>query len=72
MSNDFASKWYVVSQTGGECLIVTAMELVNYSVEEEEEGDVPTVECWGPFDSENDAIAKRVGLIRAGKCQPKR
>jgi len=70
MSDDFAGKWYVVSQTSGECLIVTAAELLTYS--DEEEGDAPTVECWGPFDSENDAIAKRVGLIRAGKCKPKR
>ena len=26
---------------------------------------------WGPFDSQAEAIAKRVGLIRAGKCKPK-
>jgi hypothetical protein len=25
---------------------------------------------WGPFSSREEAIAKRIGLIRAGKCQP--
>ncbi|BBC25207.1 DDE transposase family protein [Pseudanabaena sp. ABRG5-3] len=28
------------------------------------------VETWGAFNSQGEAIAKRVGLIRAGKCQP--
>jgi hypothetical protein len=28
------------------------------------------MERWGPFDSQQEAIARRVGLIRAGKCQP--
>lgn len=27
-------------------------------------------EKWGPFNSQQEAIAKRVGLIRTGKCQP--
>ncbi len=25
---------------------------------------------WGPFSTKSQAIAKRVGLIRAGKCKP--
>jgi len=25
---------------------------------------------WGPFAERGEAIARRVGLIRAGKCQP--
>jgi hypothetical protein len=29
-----------------------------------------TVEVWGAFVSQREAIAKRVGLIRSGKCQP--
>jgi hypothetical protein len=36
----------------------------------EGEDDPTLVERWGPFDSQQDAIARRVGLIRAGKCQP--
>lgn len=27
-------------------------------------------QTWGPFTAKNQAIAKRIGLIRAGKCQP--
>ncbi|MCY7273232.1 MAG: DDE transposase family protein, partial [Phormidesmis sp. CAN_BIN44] len=27
-------------------------------------------EQWGPFESQGVAIARRVGLIRAGKCKP--
>lgn len=29
-----------------------------------------SVETWGAFASQSEAIAKRVGLIRAGKCTP--
>jgi hypothetical protein len=28
------------------------------------------MEKWGPYDSPEDAIARRIGLIRAGICQP--
>lgn len=66
---DFASKWYIVSQETGGCLIVTALELAAYG--DDEEDDSPTIECWGPFDSKEEAIAKRAGLIRSGKCKPK-
>ena len=34
------------------------------------ETDKPETIKWGPFKTQNQAIAKRVGLIRAGKCQP--
>lgn len=27
-------------------------------------------EQWGPYASQGEAIARRVGLIRAGKCKP--
>ncbi|MFP4102890.1 hypothetical protein [Coleofasciculus sp.] len=53
-------KWYIVKQKNGQCEIVK-----NTQVEDEEES-----ERWGPFESQQDAIARRVGLIRAGKCQP--
>lgn len=68
--SDFSSKWYIVSQEAGGCLIVTAMELAAYAGDDDED-DAPTIECWGPFDSKDDAIAKRAGLIRSGKCKPK-
>lgn len=55
--------WYIVKRQEGQCEIVT-----NEEVEEEQTQDV--VKRWGPFESQQDAIARRVGLIRAGKCQP--
>jgi hypothetical protein len=52
--------WYIVKQKNGQCEIVPSTQ-----VEGEE-----TSERWGPFSSQQDAIARRIGLIRAGKCQP--
>lgn len=34
------------------------------------ENDSDLLMQWGPFETQNQAIAKRIGLIRAGKCQP--
>jgi hypothetical protein len=56
--------WYIVKRQEGQCEIVPS----NEQVEHEQTPDV--VERWGPFDSQQEAIARRVGLIRAGKCQP--
>lgn len=30
----------------------------------------PTGDRWGPYQTVAEAIAKRVGLIRSGKCKP--
>lgn len=49
--------WYIVKQASGQCTIVPS--------DQPEEG-----QRWGPFPSESDAIARRIGLIRAGKCKP--
>jgi len=58
MSN--TTGWCIVKQDSGHCQIVAASD--------------PQVadasETWGPYDSQEEAIARRVGLIRAGKCQP--
>ena len=56
-------KWYIVKRPDGPCEILSSIQI-------EEEDDPSIVERWGPFDSQQDAIARRVGLIRAGKCQP--
>jgi hypothetical protein len=56
-----ANTWYIVKQADGRCTIVTAAELAAGTAESDQ---------WGPFASEGEAIARRVGLIRAGKCQP--
>ncbi|RUS98661.1 hypothetical protein DSM106972_080470 [Dulcicalothrix desertica PCC 7102] len=57
---DNSQKWYIVRRPVGHC------EIVNDNVESNSE----VIEKWGPFDSQGDAIARRIGLIRAGKCQP--
>ena len=61
MENAEAS-WYIVKQSTDQCQILTAEELNALNA--------PDLERWGPFETKNQAIAKRVGLIRAGKCQP--
>lgn len=60
---DDTQKWYIVKRTTQPCEILPSTEV-------EGEKDPTIVERWGPFDSQQDAIARRVGLIRAGKCQP--
>lgn len=50
--------WYIVKLPPGNCEIVST------------EPSATDVEQWGPFLSKEEAIARRVGLIRAGKCQP--
>jgi hypothetical protein len=52
------TKWYIHKQPSGVCLITNHQEAQG------------SVETWGPFANQNEAIAKRVGLIRAGKCTP--
>lgn len=54
--------WYIVKQSESEaCEIVTAEQLIR----------LPGVlQRWGPYGSQNEAIERRVGLIRSGKCQP--
>jgi hypothetical protein len=60
---DPQSQWYIVQRETGHCDILT-------SSEKDGESKPSCAQEWGPFDSEGEAIAKRVGLIRAGKCQP--
>lgn len=57
---DIANNWYIVKQENGTC------QIINDAAE-----SLPkTTSSWGPFATQQEAIAKRVGLIRAGKCQP--
>ena len=60
---DESQTWYIVKRNEGQCEIVPSEE-----AEGEQTPDV--VKRWGPFDSQQEAIARRVGLIRTGKCQP--
>lgn len=61
--------WYVVKQDNGQCAILAESEIQALT-----DAVPPTPgqqrERWGPFASQSEAIARRVGLIRAGKCQP--
>lgn len=52
--------WYIIQPDEGHCQILEYLD----------ETPTETVKSWGPFTSHEDAIAHRVGLIRAGKCQP--
>ncbi len=61
-----SERWYVVKQSEGHCDIVASPKLDDPNSSNADEH--PTQ--WGPFDSQGEAIARRVGLIRAGKCQP--
>ncbi len=54
--------WYIIKIVGGTCEIVTEADLTSPA------GEI--LAQWGPFADRSAAIAKRVGLIRAGKCQP--
>ncbi|HIK49460.1 MAG TPA: DDE transposase family protein [Oscillatoriales cyanobacterium M59_W2019_021] len=55
--------WYIVKGKEGTCEILSDDRLT--SVDEAE-----IAARWGPFESIEEAIARRVGLIRSGKCQP--
>ncbi|MFS8798697.1 hypothetical protein [Synechococcus sp. R60.3] len=57
MVSDPVSGWYVIKQAQGSCQVLHLAALSRQ-------------EHWGPFPSQAEAIARRVGLIRAGKCQP--
>lgn len=57
-----AEGWYIVKQEAEQCQIISAQALNAL------EGQ--SLQRWGPFKTQSQAIAKRVGLIRAGKCQP--
>lgn len=54
--------WYIVKEAAEQCKIMSAQEL--------EALTTPPLEKWGPFETQNQTIAKRIGLIRAGKCKP--
>ena len=60
-----SDEWYVVKQTDGKCTILPASQILG-----EEKSMISMGERWGPYASQQDAIARRVGLIRAGKCHP--
>ncbi|MFN6560627.1 MAG: DDE transposase family protein [Nostoc sp. ChiSLP01] len=54
--------WYIVKLAAGNCEIVSSDQI--------EKDNAEIIEQWGPYSSQEEAIARRVGLIRSGKCQP--
>jgi hypothetical protein len=60
-----AEAWYVVKQQNGQCVIAPESQLDPTQNQED-----TSLERWGPYASQQEAIARRIGLIRAGKCQP--
>ena len=57
-----SEQFYIVKRPAGNCEIlpIAHIEAQNSTI----------IEKWGPYDSPENAIARRIGLIRAGKCQP--
>ncbi len=55
--------WYIVKRPQGTCDIIA-------SEQAQQKEDPNILEKWGPYETPQEAIARRVGLIRAGKCQP--
>ncbi len=53
--------WYVIQQKDGTCDVKSF---------DSKQAKTPEQEQWGSYDSEQAAIAKKIGLIRARKCQP--
>jgi hypothetical protein len=64
-------RWYVIKQADGRCTIAS---ISPRSEAEHGEIESPTLdedlEKWGPYTTQAEAIARRIGLIRAGKCAP--
>jgi hypothetical protein len=55
--------WYIVKSNAGTCEILTNEQIMA-------KDDAEIADCWGPFTSSDDAISRRIGLIRSGKCKP--
>lgn len=57
-----STRFYIVKRPAGTCEIIPSAQF--------QAADPAIVEKWGPYDTAEDAIARRIGLIRAGKCRP--
>ncbi|NJO72175.1 MAG: DDE transposase family protein [Oscillatoriales cyanobacterium RM1_1_9] len=61
-------QFYIVKQPSGHCDIFSAEQMPGAI--DRTDSSTNTLNQWGPFTSRDEAISRRVGLIRAGKCQP--
>ena len=57
-----SQSWYIIKRSTQKCEIVSS--------ESTPEDDTEIIEKWGAFNSKEEAISRRIGLIRTGKCQP--
>ncbi len=57
-----SQSWYIIKRSTQTCEIVSSNPV--------SEDDREIIEKWGPFNSKEEAISRRIGLIRTGKCQP--
>ena len=65
MSNEEREQfWYVVKQENNTCKVVRSDRLQQTPERSSDRSQ------WGSYASEQEAIAKKIGLIRAGKCKP--
>ena len=64
-----SNQWFIVKQDNGQCALVPD-GADDKPKDSSAQSELETSEQWGPFASQAEAIARRVGLIRAGKCQP--
>ncbi|MEM9244988.1 MAG: hypothetical protein AAGA67_04510 [Cyanobacteria bacterium P01_F01_bin.153] len=63
--DDAEVNWYIVALEDGCCDVMSVSE-----GQQLEHDSSPHRKVWGPFQSYEGAIARRIGLIRAGKCKP--
>ncbi|MBD2691323.1 DDE transposase family protein [Anabaena catenula] len=62
MTEEKTQTWYIVKHKSEKCEIVPSQQI--------EDNNPDILEKWGSFSSPQEAISRRIGLIRAGKCQP--
>ena len=62
--NDVNKSWYVVKQADGTCEVIQ----LDASAKTPPQSTIQS--RWGSYGSKQEAIAKKIGLIRAGKCKP--
>ncbi len=64
MSAAAPAGFYIVRCADDRCEIVAIEQLADLA------DPHPSGDRWGPYSERTEAIAKRIGLIRSGKCKP--
>ena len=76
--NSSQTDWHIVQQANEQCVILSDQALQDLASQPDNSSDAdaqmakdsPPLKTWGPFKTQNQASAKRIGLIRSGKCKP--